>query len=154
MRILSVALIGSHNQPLFVKSYFNPPLSPEKDLKWHFVAHTSLDIFEERELANIRQGDHYSGLLQIMDDYAVYGYQTSSRVRIVLVLALQEETVRDNDVKTIFKAIHNAYIGYLANPFNQSSSEETDYVSPPIKSAKFDKKLSDIVWYQNTAATE
>ena len=62
-------------------------------LKWHFVAHTSLDVFEERgthvaqrvqvkewkltnlgrrtEASNIRQNDHYAGLLQIMDDYAV-----------------------------------------------------------------------------------
>lgn len=34
-----------------------------------------------------------------------YGYQTSTRVRIVLVLALQEETVRDNDVKTVSMAM-------------------------------------------------
>ena len=30
-----------------------------------------------------------------------YGYQTSSRVKIVLVLGLTEETVKDNDIKTV-----------------------------------------------------
>ena len=68
-----------------------PRATPEEDLKWHFVAHTSLDIFEERgmwqlsrlvkllkpleglctEATNVRQSDHYAGLLQVMDDYAV-----------------------------------------------------------------------------------
>lgn len=63
---------GRHNQPLYVKSYFNPPLSPEKDLKWHFVAHTSLDIFEERgerscgrrgraEWEGLQQGNEWRG---------------------------------------------------------------------------------------------
>jgi hypothetical protein len=30
-----------------------------------------------------------------------YGYQTSTRIKIVLTLALTEETVKDNDIKTV-----------------------------------------------------
>lgn len=30
-----------------------------------------------------------------------YGYQTSTRVKLVLVIALTEETVKDNDIKTV-----------------------------------------------------
>ncbi|CAD6574268.1 MAG: hypothetical protein CYPHOPRED_005392 [Cyphobasidiales sp. Tagirdzhanova-0007] len=127
-----------------------PRATPEEDLKWHFVAHTSLDIFEEREATNVRQSDHYAGLLQVMDDYAVYGYQTSSRVKIVLVLGLTEETVKDNDIKTIFRAIHNAYIAYLSNPFNEAISDQPDYISPPIRSRKFERKLEQIAGAQNT----
>lgn len=89
-----------------------------------------------------------------MDNYAVYGYQTSTRVRMVIILALAEETVKDSDIKTIFKAIHNAYIAYLNNPFNESCSEEADYWSPPIKSKKFEKNLEEIVWNQNNAGAE
>ncbi|KAK9896298.1 Sedlin [Cystobasidium minutum MCA 4210] len=148
MRILSIALIGRQNQPLFIKSYGRPTATVEEDLKWHFVAHTSLDVFEEREASNFRQNDHYAGLLQVMDDYAVYGYQTSTRVKIVLVLALTEETVKDNDIKTIFKAIHNAYVAYLSNPFNESCGEGPDFVAPPIHSKKFEDKLKNIAMAQ------
>ncbi|MCO5563912.1 hypothetical protein L7F22_017564 [Adiantum nelumboides] len=94
-----LGLAGRQNQPLFVQSYGKPDATAEEDLKWHFVAHTSLDVFEERgewlmsehctdliegpelsvtsllyhlvEAANVRQNDHYAGLLQVMDDYAV-----------------------------------------------------------------------------------
>lgn len=102
---------------------------------------------------------------------------------MVLVLALTEETVRDNDIKTvrglfqvatstratlsnlmyllhspssapyiqqIFKAIHNAYISYLSNPFNQSSSQQADYVQSPISSQKFEAKLRDIALSQDS----
>jgi trafficking protein particle complex subunit 2 len=51
-KILSIAVIGKHNQPLFVRSFDSHPRESqpvqEEDLKWHYVAHTSLDVFEER----------------------------------------------------------------------------------------------------------
>lgn len=105
-----------------------------------------------------------------------YGYQTSTRLRIVLSLALTEETVRDNDIKTviptlqslrlssfpvcadfrryrqIFRAIHNAYISYLANPFNeaiQDNQTSVEYIQPPIRSRGFTKKLEQIANAQN-----
>ena len=86
---------------------------------------------------------------------------------MVLVLALTEETVRDNDIKTvrprpllpycpgltvvaqIFKAIHNAYVAYLANPFTEAVNEQLDYISPPIRSKKFEKTLLEIAQSQN-----
>lgn len=50
----------------------------------------------------------------------------------------------------IFKAIHNAYVTYLANPFTDAISEQNDYISPPIRSKKFDNTLLDIANAQNT----
>lgn len=89
-RLKQSAVTGRHNQPLYIASYTGQS-SKNDDLKWHFVAHTSLDMFEERgeghswlrryatkmlkmntaEASNVRQNDHYAGLLQVMDDYAV-----------------------------------------------------------------------------------
>lgn len=45
--------------------------------------------------------DTYFGLLYTMGDYAVYGYQTNTRIRFVLCLALSEAPTRDLDVKTV-----------------------------------------------------
>jgi hypothetical protein len=93
-KILSISVIGKHNQPLFVRSFDSRRRgshAEEEDLKWHYVAHTSLDVFEER--GNIKRAyllkyasklnmegteaqatkvlDSYYGLLYTMDDYAV-----------------------------------------------------------------------------------
>jgi hypothetical protein len=50
----------------------------------------------------------------------------------------------------IFKAIHNAYIAHLSNPFNDSCGEGApDFVAPPIQSQKFEQKLRNIALAQD-----
>ncbi|ORY89468.1 Sedlin, N-terminal conserved region-domain-containing protein [Leucosporidium creatinivorum] len=115
LRILAIAVLGKHGNPLFLQSY-SARRGGQADLKWQYAAHTSLDFFEERELPAAKTIDSYLGLLYAMEDYAVYGYQSNTRIKFVLILALADAVVRDIDVKTIFRAIHNAYISHISNP--------------------------------------
>ncbi|KLO19769.1 Sedlin [Schizopora paradoxa] len=106
LQVLGVGYISPQNQPILIR-YFS---GKKKDgLKFHYIAHTSLDVFEERKC--------YLGLLYAMDDFAVYGYITPLRVKIVLTIALTDNLVRDADVTMIFRALHMAYYHALANPF-------------------------------------
>jgi hypothetical protein len=41
----------------------------------------------------------------------------------------------------IFRAIHNAYIGYASNPFSNCSDDTVSAPAPPIRSAKFEKAI-------------
>jgi len=157
-QILAIALIGAHDQPLFVQTAPSTASSStgsaaasangDGDLKWHYAAHTSLDYFEEREASKPRPTDSYLGLLYVMEDYAVYGYQTNTRTRIVLVLALADAVVRDADVKILFRAIHNAYISHVSNPFSNaipppavSATPASSQPMPPIRSRTFERKI-------------
>jgi len=115
LTVNAVALISPANSPIIVHAY-KPHPSP---LKYHFIAHTALDIIEER-LAN--GVDCYLGLLHTLEDQAVYGYVTPTRIRIVISLALTDTLVRDADVITIFKSLHTAYARSLANPFLPAKS--------------------------------
>lgn len=47
LRVLAIAVLGKHGNPLFLKSY-SARQGGAADLKWHYAAHTSLDFFEER----------------------------------------------------------------------------------------------------------
>lgn len=143
LRVLAIAVIGKHGNPLFLQSY-STRTGGEADLKWHYAAHTALDFFEERELASAKTTDSYLGLLYAMEDYAVYGYQTNTRVKFVLVLALVDAVVRDLDVKTIFRAIHNAYISQISNPFSGAESDNPATLAPPIRSVKFSEAMRSI----------
>ncbi|SGY20546.1 BQ5605_C016g08090 [Microbotryum silenes-dioicae] len=153
LRILSIAILGKHGNPLLLRSY-SPPSDhtafqhrhrhQHHDLKWQYAAHTSLDFFEERESPAAKTVDCYLGLLYTMEDYAVYGYQTNTRVKFVLILAMADAVVRDIDVKTIFRAIHNTYIAYLSNPFNPCETENFNQLAPPIQSRKF-KTTIDLI---------
>lgn len=45
--ILALAIVGKKGQPLYIRN-FTSSSGGEADLKWHYAAHVSLDIFDER----------------------------------------------------------------------------------------------------------
>jgi len=143
LRVLAIAVIGRHNQPLFVQGYTESERK-DPDLKWHYAAHMSLDMFDERDASTVRPSDGYLGLLYTMDDYAVYGFQTITRIRFVLVLAIADFVVRDLDVKALFRAIHTAYVAYVCNPFSGVSTDNPNALATPIRSKQFATKMSSI----------
>ncbi|GAB00084.1 uncharacterized protein L969DRAFT_97282 [Mixia osmundae IAM 14324] len=171
LRILSIAVIGKHCQPLFVGDYTpsnarsrsiikdqnsqrEPALDDEDgcDITWHYVAHCSLDIFEERENGSQRPSDSYFGLLYSMDDYAVYGYTTNSGVRLVLTIGLVDVLIRDLDIKLVFRAIQNAYSAIQLNPF-ADIPESQDELALPIKSKAFRRAMDSIAGFERPRAS-
>lgn len=80
------------------------------------MAWASLDVFEERETLQDK-GEGFLGLLFSMDDLVMYGYRTSTGLKIVIGLALIDGTIKDIDALTICKAIHQLYIRTTSNPF-------------------------------------
>ena len=51
--------------------------------------------------ANAKLAECYLGLLYAMEDVAVYGYITPSKVKIVIALALSDSVVRDVEVNMV-----------------------------------------------------
>lgn len=64
-----IALISSTNSPLYVRSFGPSDKRGEADLRYHFIAHSALDLVEERETA--KNVENYFGLLMTMEDLAV-----------------------------------------------------------------------------------
>ncbi|RGB34131.1 Sedlin [Rhizophagus diaphanus] len=113
IKIQSIAIIGKQNNPLYIKNF---SLS-HPDLKYHYIAHTSCDVIEERVgAAGSEAADTYLGLLYAMEDLDVYGYITNTRVKFVVVLSVTD-AIKNTDMKNLFKRIHNAYINQVCNPF-------------------------------------
>ncbi len=49
-----------------------------------------------------------------------------------------------NSPSQIFRAIHNAYIGYLSNPFSAAAGETPTSMAGPIRSKRFTKAIRTI----------
>ncbi|KAJ1311538.1 hypothetical protein OPQ81_010022 [Rhizoctonia solani] len=152
MRVNAVAFV--YNQaPVLVRTY---TASKDAELKYHYVAHTSLDVIDER-VAAIKSGDCYLGLLHTMEDLAVYGYITPTRVKIILALALADYVVRDADVVNIFRTLHTAYAAALSNPFYRLSAQ-SDLKTPTIETQagknNLGKRVDEIVRMINHTALE
>ncbi|KAK7470680.1 hypothetical protein VKT23_002102 [Stygiomarasmius scandens] len=115
LRVNAVAFVSAQNHPIIVRTF---SAQDETAIKYHYIAHTSLDVIEERvNAAGAKSTECYLGLLYAMEDVAVYGYITPLKVKIVLALALSDSVVRDVEVNMIFKALHMAYYSSISNPF-------------------------------------
>jgi len=113
IKLNAVAFISSQNYPVLIRTF----VKQEDPVKYHYIAHTSLDIIEERVTAGGKACECYLGLLFAMEDVAVYGYITPLKVKIVIALPLTDSVVRDAEITTIFKSLHMAYYSSVSNPF-------------------------------------
>ncbi|KAI0092033.1 trafficking protein particle complex 2, partial [Irpex rosettiformis] len=128
LRLNAVAFVSPQNHPILIKTFSQ---SRQDELKYHYIAHTSLDVIEERiSAANATKSTEcYLGLLYV-EDVAVYGYMTPLKVKIIIALELTDSVIRDADVVAIFKSLHTAYRRSIANPFlrlNAPVDSNTDH---------------------------
>ena len=75
---------------------------------FHYIAHVSLDITEEKlQNAGISSSkdDMYLGFLGPIEDYRVYGYVTNSSVKFVVLL--QDAPVREVELRSVRRALRS-----------------------------------------------
>jgi len=113
---VTVAVIGRENDPLYIHTIY-----PEPELKFHYIVHTCLDVIEEKAASLTKASQDprelYLGLLYPTEDYKVYGYVTNTKIKFVIIVESTNTTLRDNDIRMMFKKIHTAYVTMVSNPF-------------------------------------
>uniref|UniRef100_A0A2K5M1W0 Trafficking protein particle complex subunit 2-like protein n=1 Tax=Cercocebus atys TaxID=9531 RepID=A0A2K5M1W0_CERAT len=111
-----IAVIAKENYPLYIRS-----TPTENELKFHYMVHTSLDVVDEKISAMgkalVDQRELYLGLLYPTEDYKVYGYVTNSKVKFVMVVDSSNTALRDNEIRSMFRKLHNSYTDVMCNPF-------------------------------------
>ncbi|CEG49077.1 trafficking protein particle complex subunit 2-like protein [Plasmopara halstedii] len=96
--IACVAVIGAANNPLYIRTFGEE----SEDLGFHYVAHVSLDVIEEKmrcAAVTASKDDMYLGFLGPIEDYRVFGYVTNTSVKFVVVL--QETPVRESELRPV-----------------------------------------------------
>mgnify|MGYP000901062294 CR=1 FL=1 len=140
----SLSKLGSRaqNNPLYIKAY-----GQHDQLRFHFIVHTSLDFLEEKVAAQTQgsasiptaatsKHDSYLGLLYPIEELRVYGYLTNCRIKLLAVL--DDDEVKDAEMKALFRRLHALYVDTTSNPFH---SPDTELMS--IQS--FDRQVQRIV---------
>uniref|UniRef100_A0A8C6WA94 Trafficking protein particle complex subunit 2-like protein n=1 Tax=Nannospalax galili TaxID=1026970 RepID=A0A8C6WA94_NANGA len=105
---MCIVVIAKENYPLYIRS-----TPTEYTLKFYYMVHTSLDVVDEISAmgkALVYQRELYLGLFYPTEDYKVYGYMTSSKVKFVMV-------VDSSNTALIFQKLHNSYTDVMCNPF-------------------------------------
>jgi len=136
-----IAVIAKENYPLSI--ICSPNVSDS--LEYHYIVHTSLDVIEEK-ISNMSKTnsintpdnrDFYLAQLYPAEDYHVFGYVTNTKVKFVLVVEASNTHLRDNDIRSTFRRLHNAYTDVVCNPFYNPGE--------PITSAAFNEIVSSMI---------
>ncbi|KAK2161662.1 hypothetical protein LSH36_112g05040 [Paralvinella palmiformis] len=98
-------------------------IKSENELKFYYTVHTSLDVVEEKiqsvgSKSTNDMRELYLGLLYPTEDYKVYGYVTNTKIKFVIVVESSSNiSLRDNEIRSMFKKLHSAYVDMVCNPF-------------------------------------
>lgn len=134
---MAVARLNVQNNPLYIKTF-----EEDEDLGFHYIAHVSLDIVEEKLRAastTSAKDDMYLGFLGPIEDYRVYGYVTNTSVKFIAIM--QDSPVRESELRTFFNELHKLYVNAISNPFAP--------IGERITSPAFEKKVYSLVMQQN-----
>ncbi|KAJ2075316.1 hypothetical protein GGH13_000697 [Coemansia sp. S155-1] len=104
MKIRCIVILNRQDIPVYMRSFDDTP-SEDTTVKYQYLAHTSVDVIEER-MANTKSTDLYLGLLQTVGELAIYGYVLNTGARIILVISVPESIVRSAAIREIFQQIH------------------------------------------------
>ncbi|RLN48495.1 hypothetical protein BBJ29_001753 [Phytophthora kernoviae] len=129
------------NSPLYIRTFGEEG----EDLGFHYIAHVSLDVIEEKLRGagiSSSKDDMYLGFLGPVEDYRVYGYVTNTSVKFVVVL--QDAPVRESELRPFFAEVHRLYVNAMSNPFAP--------IGERLTSQTFDKRVSNLVVQHNTGA--
>ncbi|KAJ1728056.1 hypothetical protein LPJ61_004245 [Coemansia biformis] len=135
MKIHCIAILSRQGNPLYLGNFDQQ----QEDVKYHYLAHTSCDVIEERMEQN-KTGDLFLGLLQTVGDMVVYGYVLNTGKRIIIVSSVTADSsmARTAEIKELCQAIHGAYISLVCNPFNDIGDEDR------LTCSKFDSLVSQL----------
>ena len=126
MVVVGTAVLGKANNPLYIKAFGSD------DLRFHFIVHTALDFIEEKVAAQrhaAQQGagasaakqDPYLGMLYPIEELRVYGYLSACRVKLIAVI--DEEEVKDEQMRALFRRLHSLYVDTMSNPFRAPDAD-------------------------------
>ncbi|WWC85361.1 uncharacterized protein L201_000224 [Kwoniella dendrophila CBS 6074] len=116
LHLTSFTILSPTNSPLYVHSF----TGPQDELRHYHLSHAAVDVIEERIVMTStpnKPAESYLGLLFCMEDMAFYGFQTTTKLRMVLSIALVDAMVKDADIVAIFRSIHNLLLTISTNPF-------------------------------------
>lgn len=129
MVVVGAAVLGKENSPLYIRAF-----GGHEQLRFQFIVHTALDFIEEKVAAQRQQsvqqqqaaaagGKHepYLGLLYPIEEMRVYGYFTNCRVKLIAVL--DDEEVKDDQMRAWFRRMHSLYLDTVSNPFHAPDAE-------------------------------
>ncbi|KAK2722509.1 hypothetical protein QYM36_002900 [Artemia franciscana] len=112
---LCVGVISSKNEPLIISCK-----NKEEELNFQYMLHTSLDFIDGKLSSATKASDArdlYLGLLNSNEDAKIFGYVTNTGVKFMIIISAFDTSIREIDIRAMFRSLHSSYINLASNPF-------------------------------------
>jgi len=131
-----ISFISKENSPLFLQC-----ANEDQELQYHYIVHTCLDFVEEKIVQSNKSGSDvrelYLGLLYSNEEVKAYGFVTNTKIKIIVIVDSMNSLLRDNEIRAMFRKLHNAYTELVCNPF---------YIpGDPISTKSFNTLVQDLL---------
>lgn len=132
----AIAIVNNSNCPLLIRTLLDN-IDGNEASKLTYLLHVSLDIVDEK-VAQPTSRDNFLGILYQCEQFKIYGYITTTKIKIISLISQRLITPRENDIRQLLKNIQKIYIEATAmNPFYE--------LNKPVKSKRLDNYLSTIL---------
>jgi hypothetical protein len=142
MSILSVALIGKQNEPLY---FYCKDIETSENLHLQMIAHSALDVVEEKRKKALQAGssmDMYFGLLFPIEDYRVYGMYSNNYNKLIVIC--DSSGPEFPNMRDVIISLSQSFTGAMQNPFQE--------LGKPLRSKRLDAAVATITSRQNQFA--
>ena len=122
--LVAVCFVNRNDAPLYFKAFTG---GAEESVRMQLACYASLDMADERANGIQIAGtvstsggetpsrDPFLGLLLPVDEQKVFGYLTSTGIRILIVV--RDVLLREDRVRELFKGLHKLYADAISSPF-------------------------------------
>uniref|UniRef100_A0A7S2EIS9 Trafficking protein particle complex subunit n=1 Tax=Trieres chinensis TaxID=1514140 RepID=A0A7S2EIS9_TRICV len=144
---------------------FPPSMNGSRcSLRQQFILHAAIDRFDEltapmgwgcrwRPTGAVGTDAMWVGLLCPIEELRVYGYITTTRVRILATVEdgfppdqAPQQKKREVELKNLLASVHALYVEYMMNPFTETGTSN-------IESRRFDEGVKNLVDAYNGTRT-
>jgi hypothetical protein len=126
--IVAVCFVSRNDSPLYFKAFSG---GSEESVRMQLACYASLDMADERangvQIAGASSSssdaptrDPFLGLLMPVDEQKVFGYLTSTGIRILIVV--RDVLLREDRVRELFKGLHKLYADAISSPFAETDT--------------------------------
>ncbi len=134
------------NEPLYFKTF----VGGAEYLRLQLGVFASLDVVEEklalRRSGRVAEGakDSFLGMLMPVEEFKVFGYVTSTNVKLLLVV--RDVLLREDRLRDTFKAVHRLYADAISNPFAPTDGALAAPMFEEAMTRTLDSAASSIVY--------
>uniref|UniRef100_A0AC34QL46 Trafficking protein particle complex subunit 2-like protein n=1 Tax=Panagrolaimus sp. JU765 TaxID=591449 RepID=A0AC34QL46_9BILA len=131
--VLCISILAA-DSPLYFKCA-SGDMNLENDIR--LFVYSSLDVFDEKVAAigNKPHQELFLGSLFLNNKFRSYGYLTNTQIKFMIVVDATNQSIKEQDMRVIFKKIHTIYSNIILNPFYE--------LGTAIKSRELDALITD-----------